>query len=827
MTSDREEGGRGAERRVLASMFCLGLFSIIAQVTCVREMLVAFFGNELTVGVVLATWLASISLGAFAARLMLARVDNADRLRRVLCVLGVCLALLLPLQVHWIRIARSVFGVSSGTYAPLGVVFGCSAVAFLPSCALIGLFFPVACARLAAARRGRGEGEFPAAPASRVYTWEAVGSMLGGAGLTYLLLPVLSPLHIVAVGCGVGFLIASLNARGLPVRAAWGVVAAVALAVALPALPVLERVEEASVRARWRAFGVLPAERTNARNEMGAPAVRLVGHDDTVYQNLALIESLGQYTLYANGEVVFEFPDIGAYEHDIHFVMGQKPDARRVLLLGGNPVGEVPELLKYPLETLVHVEIDPGVGRLVRSVTPEACRAAVSDKRLRRVTRDAARYVRTCDERFDVVLIRAPSPSTAGANRFYTREFFQAVKRILSPEGFLQTSITSSVRLQEETAELGASVYGALKAVFPVVLVTAGEENVLLAGDASLTFDRQTLFERSRSAGIANQLFRPEYFIGSDDIDPDKRRFVVSRFESAAVQPNTNLRPSTYLRQLVLWSRYSESGLSDMLRALQAPHALSRIRPVFCCGIGALLLVSAMIALGRRRLGWSRLGGAWSRFQIGALIGTTGFCGMAIEMLLVLVFQGLYGYIYTRIGLIVAMFMLGLAIGAPSGRWMAGKGGRVPWLFTGGVELFLVVFPFAVILLMRLAAESGGSPVLLRGLEAAVYCCVAAAGWAVGAEFPLGNKLYMDAGGTVGTAAAITDASDHGGAAIGSLTVGVVLVPVFGLQVACLVLCAVKCAGLALLFGAHICTTRDRTPTTWRSSEKVRRAIPS
>lgn len=795
-------------------MFCLGLFSVTAQVTCVREMLVAFHGNELTVGVVLSTWLASISLGAFAARPVLARVASTDRLQRVLCVLGGGLALLLPAQVHWIRIARSAFGVPVGEYASLGAVFGCAAVAFFPSCAMIGLFFPIACARLDLARRADGVGDPAVGPAGRVYTWEAVGSMLGGVVLTYLLLPVLSPLRIVAAGCGVALFMAAINTRGRLLRPVWALLAVAALAAAVVP-PVLDGAEDRSVRARWRAFGVLPAEAEAGRATDG-PTVRLVGHEDTIYQNLALTESLGQYALYANGEVVFVFPDPISYEHDIHFVMAQKPDARRVLLLGGNPVGEVPELLKYPLETLVHVALDPGVGRLVRSVAPEAYEAAGGDSRLCRVTRDAARYVKTCEATFDVVLVRAPSPATAGANRFYTREFFLAVKRILAPGGFVQTSVTSSVRLQEEAAELGASVYGAMKAVFPAVLVTAGEENILLGGarDAGLTLDRETLAARSRSAGVKTQYFRPEYFLGSDDIDPEKCRFVLSRFTSAATPVNTDLRPVTYLRHLVLWSRYSDSGLSDVFRKLQDFRGLCRL-PILLSGIGGVLLASMLLALaGRRRPGVRRVGRGWARLLIGVVIGTTGFCGMAMEMLLVFVFQGLYGYIYTRIGLIVAMFMLGLVLGAPTGRWMAAKGGRAPWLFMFGVELLLAVFPFAVVLLMRLAAGPEGSLGILRGVEFAIYGCVAIVGWAVGAEFPLGNRLYIDAGGSVGAAAAITDASDHAGAALGSLLVGVLLVPVVGLRMACLALFVVKVMGCTLLYGAYICRGRRRQSTT-------------
>ena len=42
---------------VLRAMFLLGTFATLAQVTFVREMLVVFHGNELTIGLILGSWL--------------------------------------------------------------------------------------------------------------------------------------------------------------------------------------------------------------------------------------------------------------------------------------------------------------------------------------------------------------------------------------------------------------------------------------------------------------------------------------------------------------------------------------------------------------------------------------------------------------------------------------------------------------------------------------------------------------------------------------------------------------------------------------------------
>ena len=180
------------------------------------------------------------------------------------------------------------------------------------------------------------------------------------------------------------------------------------------------------------------------------------------------------------------------------------------------------------------------------------------------------------------------------------------------------------------------------------------------------------------------------------------------------------------------------------------------------------------------------------------LVASTGACGMALEVLLIFVYQSLYGYVYGRIGLIVGLFMLGLVAGAPSGRWLAARGHRLAACLLGSIEALLLVFACLVPGIMRFVAASGS-----RG-EGVICLCVAAVGWAVGAEFPLANGLLRRAGVSVGVAAAVTDASDHLGAAVGALVVGVLLLPVLGIEATGLVLASVKAAALLCLAGSLI-----------------------
>ncbi len=53
-----------ADRPVLVAVFALGFSAVITQLVLTRELLVAFAGNELSLGITLGNWLLLTGLGA-------------------------------------------------------------------------------------------------------------------------------------------------------------------------------------------------------------------------------------------------------------------------------------------------------------------------------------------------------------------------------------------------------------------------------------------------------------------------------------------------------------------------------------------------------------------------------------------------------------------------------------------------------------------------------------------------------------------------------------------------------------------------------------------
>ncbi len=783
------------KNKVLAAMLFLGMFAVFAQVLFMREMLVAFLGNELTIGIILGSWLTGIGAGAFMARFFVRSLRDVSRGRFLLAVLLLVASVLFPVQVYLVRVARLLMNVAPGEYAAFEAVLTSALLIFSPTCLIVGFFFPFACSVMNLERQGVAQDAV--GDVSLVYTFEAIGSMLGGVLLTYVFIPLLSPLRMVLLGSCLAVTGAGII---LPRRVVGRVITVLAAGLAAMVLVVpgwLDTVEEKATNARWHAFGIMN------HDQQDTPTVRLVASKDTIYQNLAVTESEGQFALYGNGQIMWVFPDPIEYEHSIHFLMAQNPGAKDILLLGGNPLGDMPELLKYRLRHLVYVEIDPGIGMMMRAIDMAAYDRLVSDHRVKVVTEDGPRYVRECGDKFDIVIINAPQPATSSANRFYTVEFYENVKRILKEKGFLFTAIDSSERLQSDTVRLGASVYESLYHVFPLVLVTAGSKNKFFAGnlESRLNFNRRLLAMRHESAQIPTEYFMPEYFIGADEISTEKTCYVHERFLLLDVPLNTVMRPVTYFYNLLLWCRFSGSRVATILNAVASTGYWQLGRMIACSGIIFLLVGTILRIL---RIG--SVSACWSKSMAGLLIATTGFCGIALEILLIFAFQSLYGYIYTKIGLIVAAFMLGLVLGAPSGRMMASVRRRwIAWGAMAGLELALLAVILTLPSLLGIIERHDVG--IFR--ETLIYIVVGIVGWIVGGEFPLINRLFRDAdGGDGGTAAAITDSADHMGSAIGAFVMGVILIPVFGIGASCFLMAVLKCVGLLCLASAILTLPR-------------------
>lgn len=742
----------------------LGCFATAAQVAYIREFLIVFAGNELCLGVILGCWFAGIAGGALVGG-RLSRWVRHPAAWLVGC--AVFMFLLLPGLIALLRLWRGIAGVGPGEVPGLGVLAVCGLLLITPLASLIGLIFPLVCRLASVGDDSRAIG--------RAYVFESIGSVVGGAAVGMVLAGQVTTLEsIVITGLPLLSGLAWFGIRG-PRRSArimalftsglFAIFATVLIfggARRLDTLLTLERFEQ-----------------------LGGGGQR-AGWADTPYQYLDLGRSGAQYTLFADGKVTRTFPDPYRSRPRSHLVMCEHPDPRRVLVLGTATFEFLPSAIVYPIERIDMVEIDPAVNALVEVGFDQRIRKALSDPRLHVHLTDGRRFLRRTGQKWDVIFADVPDPTTAARNRFYTRGFFELARSRLAPGGVFVTRLSSSENyLGRESASLVRSIKATLAKVFGQVDVIPGQESFFVASDKPgfILTDPDKLGDRYQARGIDDPGFTRYHFkvLFQSGLVLDLQQQIKER---GAAFINTDARPVSYLQSISRWAHLmGETSVSWLGRALALPAWVWYLAALLLAApfTGSLFLVRAKNSVKQRR-------------AAGLALFVVGAYGMTIELVLTFAYQSMLGSLYREMGLIVASFMAGLALGSfIVERRLANISNSAGTL---SLTLFIqAAFAAAVPLLV---APQLLSAMPLWAEQLYILALILAAGFGAGMAFPLAGHVAVTSGRELGPAAGALDAADHLGAVAGSLLAGVLLIPVLGRLHACLLLAVIMAiAGLA------------------------------
>src|ERR1039458_1799504 len=101
ITMPRESQERST---VTAALTLVGFSAVIGQIVLMRELIVVFSGNEMSLGIMLATWLIWTALGSS----LTSRITRDERnSRRVVAALECLLAISLPGSIWALRASKS------------------------------------------------------------------------------------------------------------------------------------------------------------------------------------------------------------------------------------------------------------------------------------------------------------------------------------------------------------------------------------------------------------------------------------------------------------------------------------------------------------------------------------------------------------------------------------------------------------------------------------------------------------------------------------------------------------------------------------------------
>jgi spermidine synthase len=684
----------------------IGFASILGQVVLLRELAVAFFGSELIYLLAIALWMIWTGVGAIIGR----KGGRTQGCAPTTClsVSVAALGVVLPLAVVFVRGIRAIFGATPGAFMPFEQQVIAMALALAPAGFLLGFLF-VQVAREHVARGGRFAG---------AYGWESLGGIFGGLASTFVLAGHV-PAFATAILCSVitfamGFFVAS-HSRGM--RFLFGLGTLLSFAMLIFAAG---RLDHATLH--WQFPGLLETL-------------------DSPYGRLTLTKQEDQIALFENG--AFSFETQGTESEELaHPALIQHELPKRILLLGGGTSGILLEILKYEPEQIDYVELDESLIDLARRYLPEEIRNSLTAAPVHLYISDERKYLRNTSQRYDVILVDMPEPTSGQANRYYTREFFEECARRLPPGGLVAFRLPSAEQYWTPgLARRNTSIYRALKSALPQIVVLPGTSNVFLASREPLTTDTRLFLNRYLERHIEAKLARPSYihYLYTNDRFAEIKRILTTT--DAPI--NSDFRPICYQLTLVVWLSRFYRGIADFQAALGA------------WTWGFLLLFGFLVWILRRNAVAAKI----------ALVAAAGFVGMVIEFAVLLRFQTASGVLFRDIGLLLAGFMAGLAVSPAVGRWAARtrKGG------------------FILVLIFALVCSASAFLFHWEGMRSIVVAVgwLFFAGCGVGAIFCYATEKVEGKGNSL-------YAADLLGGSLGALAGSLVLLPSLGLDISAL-----------------------------------------
>jgi spermidine synthase len=763
----------------------MGFSFAVTQSLLIRELLVAFFGNELSIGLILGIWLV---LEATGSGILGRWADRWKGAPASFAALQVLFALSLPLCLLAANSSRRLVGAIPGEGLGLMPIFWSSSLILAPLGLVDGAMFAFG-SRCYVTIMGD---EAPAI--SRVYILEALGGIIGGIVFTFLFIPLLYSVQMVLVLAGLnllsaGSILAASGAVRRRLSAGLGLVAVLLLAtLALLLSPLASDLQHWATSQQW-------------------PGYRLLYSENSVYGNVAVVEREGQYTFFADGIPILNspVPDVALSEEIVHLPMLFVPQPRRALVLSGGLGGVLQELSKYPLEHIDYAELDPLLIEAVQQFPTPLTAGELSDPRLEIQLVDGRLLVRRMQgqtaplsgQRYDLVVINLPYPSTLQLNRFYTVEFFRMVRGLLEDEGVVVIGMPGSLSyLSDELRNLNTMAYRTLQEVFPHLRPVPGELTLWLASPASelSPVSVDSLLERWQARGLDTHLVTAPHI--RLRLDPGYLDWFWTSMVSGAevggtgdtrlatAERNRDLHPVGLFYGLSYWNALFSPALARIFAAAGRLNLWVLAVPLAAC---ALLLLAVVRWTGRGR-------GAIVPIAIAA----TGFGGMAADLVIIFAFQSLYGHVYHWIALLITAFMAGVALGA----WLTNRrAANLQADRAAFLRLELASILFWALLAAVLVGLHGriAAPLAFSTVQGGLFILNALAGFVVGAQFPLANRLWLAYSGSQPGREGILYASDLVGAFLASILVSVFLIPVLGIPATCLLAALLKLGSLLLV----------------------------
>ncbi|MGB9721307.1 MAG: hypothetical protein ACPL28_07520 [bacterium] len=560
---------------------------------------------------------------------------------------------------------------------------------------------------------------FPAGSAiirpQKVYLMEGIGSFFGGIFLSFIFINFLPPLGILTI------LLSSLLFAGLLCLNRRKL-------VFLCVVPLFLLVKINDIELFFR--------------KVQMSGQNLTGVYESRYGAIAITESETQKNIYTSGFFDFAYPDIYSAEEAVHYPLLIHKNPENVLLIGGGFGGAIEQILKHKyVNKLVYLELDPKVIEIAKKYVGPV----KPDSRLDIVAIDGRYYIKNTQEIFDCIIINLPDPINAQLNRYYTKEFFQEAKKKLNANGVFCIRVNYSPDILSPIyAQFLGSINHTLKQVFQNVYILPVAKATYIAREHPIQGRITDILKEEIHNRNLNLTYVNDYFFDYNLTD-ERIEHIESRIAQSKPYTNTDLKPVCYYFNTVLWGGVISHDLKNLF------VRLFKLPPI----IFFLPLILVVLFWHRRLVIY------FSVFSVGAT-------SISAEIILLVLFQVCYGYVYYWLGIIIGLFMLGLASGTFS--YMKIRSAHLILIANthclSNIQFFIGLY-FLVILLIAVAK--------LPGVNYFIASLTFLGGFLGGFHFPLTIEILGN------ERAGIIYGVDLLGASLSAIITAIIFIPIIGI----------------------------------------------
>jgi len=750
------------------SILIMGLSGIVAQIVLLRELLISFLGNELTLGIILANWLILEAIGSF---LVGKTVGKVKKKMEVYVFLQIFFSVALPFSLYLCRIFKTFLLMTPEEGLGFVPIFYSSFLILLPVSVSHGALFTYG-SKLYSQHEKK-----EATSIGKVYVLETLGSIIGGLLITFILVQYFNSFVIVFIISLINALVSSFllwpdqkpffQSRHL----AW----ALSLLYGLLFLfilftPLSDKIHRASLQLQWRGLNV-------------------IHNENSIYGNITVTQRGEQFTFFTDGvpSITTPVPDIASIEDFVHFPMLLHEKPLSVLILSGGAGGMIHEILKYPVCRVDYVELDPLLLRLIEKFPTPITQAELSDPRVRIHYTDGRFFVKRTKDRFDLIFIGLSAPQELQSNRLFSFEFFSMARKKMNTGGIIVLTLPGSLTyISPELRDLNGCILETLKSVFNEVRIIPGETNLYLASDSKILGEvtAQEMIKRLAERKIQTNLFTRGYI--EHRLHERWFSWYSKSMERKEVHINSDFRPLGVFFSLSYWNALFSPYLSKLFKWFE------KLSLEVMIGIIVFLTISLSLLFIKKP--------SLADYALPYAIFTSGFADMMLDLAIIFTFQTLYGYLYHQIGLLITLFMVGIALSSFFVTRHLDQIQKDKHFFLG-TELAFILFALALPFVLTLPShhlEKAGVYILLYGTFLLIsFLC----GVLVGLQFPLATKIYLKArseGEKIGHTAGLLYGADLFGGFFGGLLGGVLLLPLLGLNISCFMVALIKMGSLTL-----------------------------